>query len=677
MAFKTLQIQRSNDTVNNTNGFKTLQIQRDESNSLLNKVKSEKLLRQEQGLPVSVRDDRAEPTVAGSLIRGMIKPFANVATNIVQAGQVLGTGEATEAPLSNSYLGKVEGLGKVDITKMPWEKENLKVIAKSAGTGAEIASYLGAGGAAKGVVTNIFAQPLKQFVKTQGVNLLKEGATQGLAYSLGTQSQEWADDGTPFSLKQILTDTALSTVLTPVAGFGLNKLFGRRLPSILKDKNINNLLKEKNWGIITGTREAVTSKEFPQAFMHPYNVRKNKELYNELVAKYGKKNVVELPSSKYDGTEQGVSYFVKNLPEKDAMAMGKKYGQESVLTNKGFVSSDGTWIQKATGDITVGKEAGEKIAYSELPTGQKFSMGIAEDRTQRMINELPGNAPKPVPAVVSKVNNAVDNSLAKKAVGIKQGTVDYLKQNPQEIAGREVRLREVDGKVVIEDGRHTLQAATEQGVTPKFVDVTSEYTGKPSKKIQELLKEEKPKKVSKTIPVEEVQPTQPKVEVSSKSMADDVEEMSNYIEGFDEGQLKQFSSDIRSLPREEIRSVGLGGEKTIQNTIPKSAYYATLKNIAKETNDVELSQMLANSPVRSKSGQSLVALQISDKDNLVDDLIEIKKARAKQVGVSDTRYESEATNLFNKIKARIETMKKQIPTIQEVEDIISNKLICK
>jgi len=625
-----------------------------------------------KGLPVSVRDDRAEPTVAGSIIRGAIKPFANIATNIFKVGQELGGG-ATESPLSNNYLGKVEGLGKVDLTKAPWEKNNLKVIAKSAGTGAEIASYLGAGGAAKGVVKNVFAQPLKNFIKTEGLNLVKEGATQGLAYSLGTQSQNWADNGIPISLKQTFIDTALSTAITPVAGFGLNKLFGRRLPEILKDKNINNLLKDKSWGIVTGTREAVTSKEFPQAFMHPDNVKANKELYNELVTKYGKKNVVELPSSKYDGTEQGVSYFVKNLPEKDAMALGTKYGQESVLTNKGFVSSDGKWIQPSTGEMTVGKEAGNKIAYSELPTGQKFSMGIAEDRVSRIAPEIP----KPVSPIVAKVDKIAENALSKSTTGIKEGTVNYLKENPGEIANREVRLREVDGKVVIEDGRHTLQAATEQGITPKFVDVTSEYTGKPSKKIKALLSEDKPIKTSKVNPVEQVQSSIPKVEVPPTTLAKDVEEMANNIEGFDEGTFKQWSQDLRSLPIDELKNVGLGGEKTIQNTIPKTAYYSTLKNIAKETNDINLSQMLANSPVRSKSGQELVANKLAQGESLVDDLIEIKKVRAKAIGISDNRYEAEAKSWFDKISNRIEEMKKQIPTVQEVEDIISNKLICK
>jgi len=153
--------------------------------------------------------------------------------------------------------------------------------------------------------------------------------------------------------------------------------------------------------------------------------------------------------------------------------------------------------------------------------------------------------------------------------------------------------------------------------------------------------------------------------------------MKNSIEGFDEGTFKQWSKDLRSIPIDELKNVGLGGEKTIQNTIPRTAYYATLKNIAKETNDVNLSQMLANSPIPSKSGQELVANKLSQGENLVDDLIAIKKVRAKAVGLSDQRYEAEAKSWFDKISNKIETMKQQIPTVQEVEDIITNNLICK
>jgi len=297
--------------------------------TLTEKVNTQKEVLKSKGLPISTRSDRAEPTVIGGLIRDSIKPFANIASNIIQAGQLLTTGKYSKNPLSNDYLGKVEGLGQADLSKMPFEKNNLKTIIKSVGTGAEIASYLGAGGAAKDVTTNIFKQPLKQFIKSEGINLAKEGAIQGLSYSLGTQGQEFADTGKPLSLTKTLTDTAISSVLTPIIGAGVNKLFGKKL------------VKE-----------------------------------------------------------------------------------------------------------------GEKV----------------------------------INPIINKVDEIAQNSLSKSTTSIKEGTVNYLKENPSEIANKEVRLREVDGNIVIEDGIDTLEAAKQTGITPVFKDVTSEYTGKQSKKIQNLIK---------------------------------------------------------------------------------------------------------------------------------------------------------------------------------------------
>jgi len=491
--------------------------------TLEEKVVTQKAELTKKGLPVSVKSTRAEPTLAGSLLRGAIKPVADIATNIVQAGQSLTKKGATEAPLTNKYLGKVEGLGKIDITKSPIERSNLDTVVKSAATGLEIGSYATGTGKIIGTGKNVFKTPLKQFLKIEGKRLAKEGAITGFGGSLGYQGRDMVEKGTTISPKKLAVDTAIGTIAGPLLGGLSNKLLGKKATEVV-EKKIN--------------------------------------------------------------------------------------------------------------------------------------------------------------PIITKIDNVADNALSKNTSGIKEGTTKFLKENPQEISSREVRLREVDGKIVIEDGRHTLQAAKETGITPVFKDVTSEYTGKPSEKIQSIINSKKqeviPGVINDTPNVQSELPTSiQRVEVAPEAIARDVKEMSNYIEGFDEGTFKQWSQDLRSIPKDELTSVALGGEKTIQNTIPQTAYYAALKNIAKETNDINLSQMLANSPVRSKSGQAQVALQMADKDNLVDDLIEIKKVRAKQVGISDARYDAEAKSWFDKVSTRVEQMKKQIPTIEEVEDIISKVLICK
>lgn len=138
-----------------------------------------------QGQPVSVNSEKTKPTFAGNVIRGMIKPFAEVGTNIVNAGQVA-VGATPTQPFSNDYLGKVEGLGKVDITKMPWDKANTQTVKKSIGTGLEIGSTL----ATPGGVKNIAEQGLKGLVKQGSIQGAKFGASTMAAQSAGQALSE-------------------------------------------------------------------------------------------------------------------------------------------------------------------------------------------------------------------------------------------------------------------------------------------------------------------------------------------------------------------------------------------------------------------------------------------------------------------------------------------------------
>jgi hypothetical protein len=97
---------------------------------------------------------------------------------------------------------------------------------------------------------------------------------------------------------------------------------------------------------------------------------------------------------------------------------------------------------------------------------------------------------------VSKLDTISDiakNSLKNETGGVRNASLDFLRKNPEEITKGEVRLREVEGgKVVIEDGRHRLEVGRELGITPKIIDVTAEYTGKPSSKIASLIKGDAP-----------------------------------------------------------------------------------------------------------------------------------------------------------------------------------------
>lgn len=194
-----------------------------------------------QGLPVGLNKRKAEPTAVGGMIRGAVKLVANPLTNLVNATDIATGGEGNLQPYSGRYLGKVEGLGKVDMTKSPLDKENLKTIKKSVGTGLEIASYLSYGGAGKTVVKGAISKMTEtaakdtfaEFVVKNLPKLIKEGALTGAAMTGGTQLNENAETGKKFSWKQAAQDVAISSVLTPIAGIGLQKLFGKSTLKIL------------------------------------------------------------------------------------------------------------------------------------------------------------------------------------------------------------------------------------------------------------------------------------------------------------------------------------------------------------------------------------------------------------------------------------------------------------
>jgi len=183
-----------------------------------------------QGLPVSVRDDRSAPTMVGSIIRSAGMLGADVLSNVLGGKD-----------LSNNYLGKVEGLGKVDLSKAPWEKNNLKTVIKSAATGAEIASWIAGGGESKAVTTGLTKtvqlaakKTFAETVATQLPNWLKLGAGIGTSQTLGTQGREYADTGKPFDWGQAAKDITTATLLTPVAELGIRKLFGTKASKILE-----------------------------------------------------------------------------------------------------------------------------------------------------------------------------------------------------------------------------------------------------------------------------------------------------------------------------------------------------------------------------------------------------------------------------------------------------------
>lgn len=97
--------------------------------------------------------------------------------------------------------------------------------------------------------------------------------------------------------------------------------------------------------------------------------------------------------------------------------------------------------------------------------------------------------------MVDKINDISKNSLKNDKGGMRDKSLKFFRENPDEITKGEVRLREIeDGVLIIEDGRHRLQVASELGIKPNIVDVTAEYTGKASSKIGKLINGDVPVK---------------------------------------------------------------------------------------------------------------------------------------------------------------------------------------
>lgn len=266
------------------------------------KVELEKEERLAQGLPISTTSKRAAPTGLGNIIRGVVKPVADVAANAINAGRIV-AGKETKDTFKSSYLGDVKGLGQIDITKSPFEKENLKVMLKSAATGAEIASYLSAGGVAKGTITDLTKRGVLASKKTfaewvvkKFPELAKEGFIQGTAYTTGSQGRDYVETGKPFSVGQAVKDIGLSTVGNVVVPAVIRKGFGASTAKIAgarageKAAQEAEILGKKIPNAVTPeTRPVVkTTEAFDVADKLGYNFQTSTDILRDVVEKTGR-----------------------------------------------------------------------------------------------------------------------------------------------------------------------------------------------------------------------------------------------------------------------------------------------------------------------------------------------------------------------------------------------------
>lgn len=173
----------------------------------------------------------------GNTAAGMVKPFARLATNVIQAGQLIGGRKESEltSPLSGKFLGDVKAVGVEDGGGLSWK--NLK---DSVGVGAEIASNIpiakGAG-ITFDVLKGATKQGGRQLLKKAAMPLIKEGASAGVLAGGGSALQK--DKTLGGTLFDAGVGGVIGGVAAPLFGVG-GTILGKGLG---KYTNIGNLFK--------------------------------------------------------------------------------------------------------------------------------------------------------------------------------------------------------------------------------------------------------------------------------------------------------------------------------------------------------------------------------------------------------------------------------------------------
>jgi broad specificity phosphatase PhoE/ribosomal protein S18 acetylase RimI-like enzyme len=126
-------------------------------------------------------------------------------------------------------------------------------------------------------------------------------------------------------------------------------------------------LKQPNWAIVTATKESLGPGN------NDVNEAANDNLEKALIADGYNPHEVR---GYYKGVDQGRNFLVPGMTPEEAQQYGNKYGQESVLINKGLLYGDGSLTPAKHENTVVGKDAKNLDFYSQLPGGEPFSMGL-------------------------------------------------------------------------------------------------------------------------------------------------------------------------------------------------------------------------------------------------------------------------------------------------------------
>lgn len=181
-------------------------------------------------------------------------------------------------------------------------------------------------------------------------------------------------------------------------GFVANPLAKKEFSDIKTFSNPEKTpLKNSQWSILTA------ENPMGKALSESENLTRNEQLIAELK----KAGYDPIPvEGKYGGNPEH-SFLIPNMTDDEALALGKKFEQESVLTPKGLIYQDGT-VNPA--DLTkINFDGNQEDFYSKIILDgkeQKFSIPIDFEKKIKL------DVPEKMPA---KINKSTENKLIMEA----------------------------------------------------------------------------------------------------------------------------------------------------------------------------------------------------------------------------------------------------------------------
>lgn len=249
---------------------------------------------------------------AGNVLAGVLKLPARLLTNVANAGQII-AGKPQTQPFSGSYFGEVPRIGAgLDITKAPWEPQNVAAIKDSAGAGVEAASYVVGGPEIKGGIEalkggELLAKPTLKAIVQGG----KAAVVPGALYAGGESMQDPNKN-----LGQNLEDAAVGGIVGGATG---GTLAGAG--KVLEKTGIP----QKLFAAIPGRAANVAAKATADATDHANNVTEmTRDILGTGVKEVGGKKVpTGMGAAAADKTDQTLFKGSKAQPSANELRRGQ------------------------------------------------------------------------------------------------------------------------------------------------------------------------------------------------------------------------------------------------------------------------------------------------------------------------------------------------------------------